>query len=51
MGVGRNYVLDLPMVIESAVTKYQAVKMGTADQSCTAVTGAGDEFDNKESDN
>lgn len=43
MGVGRNYVLDLPFVVEAAVTKYTAVKLGTGAQSVTPATGAGDQ--------
>lgn len=27
MGLGRNYVLDLPMVVNEAITKYTAVKL------------------------
>ncbi len=42
MGVGRNYVLDLPFQIAVAVTKYQAVKLTANDQECTPVTALGE---------
>ena len=42
MGVGRNYVVDLPFVIAAAVTKHTAVKLSGADQTVTPASGAGD---------
>ncbi len=42
MGVGRNYVLDLPFVVAAAVTKHTAVKL-SADQTVTPAVGAGDD--------
>ncbi len=42
MGVGRNYVLDLPFTITEAITKHQAVKLGTADQTIDAVDTIGE---------
>jgi hypothetical protein len=37
---GMNFVLDKGFQAQSAVTKFYVVKYGTADQTCTAVTGA-----------
>ncbi len=42
MGVGRNFVLDLPFTITEAITKHQAVKLGTADQTIDAADTAGE---------
>lgn len=42
MGIGRNYVLDLPFVVTEAITKYQAVKLGTADQTIDAADSLGE---------
>ena len=42
MGVGRNYVMDLPFVITEAITKFQAVKLGSADQTIDAVDTIGE---------
>jgi hypothetical protein len=42
MGVGRNYVLDLPFVVTEAITKYQAVKLGTAVQTIDAADTLGE---------
>jgi len=42
MGVGRNYVMDLPFVVTEAITKYQAVKLGTADQTIDAADTIGE---------
>jgi len=42
MGVGRNYVMDLPFVVTEAITKYRAVKLGTADQTIDAADTAGE---------
>ncbi len=42
MGVGRNYVLDLPFEITEAITKHQAVKLGTADQTIDAADTIGE---------
>src|SRR3954452_1237733 len=36
---GMNFVLDKGFQVQSAVTKFMVVKYGTADQTCTAVTG------------
>jgi hypothetical protein len=37
---GMNFVLDKGYQVQSAVTKFFVVKYGTADQTCTAITGA-----------
>ncbi len=42
MGVGRNYVLDLPFVVTEAITKHQGVKLGTADQTIDAADTIGE---------
>ncbi len=42
MGVGRNFVLDLPFTITEAITKHQAVKLGSADQTIDAVDTIGE---------
>ncbi len=42
MGVGRNYVLDLPFTVTEAITIYTAVKLGSADQTIDAASGLGD---------
>ncbi len=42
MGVGRNLVLDLPFVVTEAITKHQAVKLGTADQTIDAADTIGE---------
>lgn len=39
---GMNFVLDKGFQVQSAITQFTFVKMGTADQTCTAVTGATD---------
>ena len=41
MGVGRNYVVDLPFVVTEAITKHTAVVLGTGDQTVDAA-GAGE---------
>ncbi len=42
MGVGRNFVLDLPFVVTEAITKHQAVKLGSADQTIDAADTIGE---------
>ena len=42
MGVGRNYVMDLPFVVTEAITKYQAVKLGTVVQTIDAADTIGE---------
>ena len=42
MGVGRNYVLDLPMVVTEAITKHEGVKLGTAEQTIDAADTLGE---------
>ena len=42
MGVGRNFVLDLPYTITEAITKHQAVKLGSADQTIDAADTIGE---------
>ena len=42
MGVGRNFVLDLPYTITEAITKHQAVKLGSADQTIDAADSLGE---------
>ncbi len=42
MGVGRNYVLDVPMVVTEAITIYTAVKLGSADQTIDAADTNGE---------
>lgn len=42
MGVGRNYVMDLPYIVTEAITKFQAVKLGTADQTIDAADTIGE---------
>lgn len=37
---GMNVILAKGYQVQSAVTKFMVVKYGTADQTCTAVTGA-----------
>jgi hypothetical protein len=39
---GADFVLDKGFVAQSALTQYTAVKFGTAEETCTAVTGATD---------
>lgn len=42
MGVGRNYVMDLPFVVTEAITKHTAVKLGAADQEIDAADTLGE---------
>lgn len=42
MGVGRNFVLDLPFTVTEAITKFQAVKLGSADQTIDAADTLGE---------
>lgn len=39
---GMNFVLDKGFQVQSAITQFTFVKMGTSDQTCTAVTGVND---------
>jgi hypothetical protein len=39
---GMNFVLDKGFQVQSAITQFTFVKMGTADQTVTAVTGVND---------
>lgn len=39
---GMNFVLDKGFQAQTAITKFSVVKHGTADQTCTAVTGVND---------